>query len=48
MYEDDPCVLASNILWYLEKEKDILQNADLTDQVWRFNYVIETKHNTVE
>uniref|UniRef100_A0A674MBB3 Signal transducer and activator of transcription n=1 Tax=Takifugu rubripes TaxID=31033 RepID=A0A674MBB3_TAKRU len=44
MYEDDPCVLASNILWYLEKEKDILQNADLTDQV----HVLQIEQEAME
>ncbi|XP_070813978.1 signal transducer and activator of transcription 2 isoform X2 [Chaetodon trifascialis] len=32
-YQDDPCVLASTILWFLEKEKEILQSADLAEQV---------------
>uniref|UniRef100_H3DAR7 Signal transducer and activator of transcription n=1 Tax=Tetraodon nigroviridis TaxID=99883 RepID=H3DAR7_TETNG len=32
-YQDDPCLLASNILWYLEREKEILRNADLADQI---------------
>uniref|UniRef100_A0A3Q3XN66 Signal transducer and activator of transcription n=1 Tax=Mola mola TaxID=94237 RepID=A0A3Q3XN66_MOLML len=32
-YQDDPCYLASTILWFLEKEKDILQSADLAEQV---------------
>ncbi|TWW62192.1 signal transducer and activator of transcription 2 isoform X1 [Takifugu flavidus] len=44
MYEDDPCVLASNVLWYLEKEKDILQNADLTDQV----HVLQIEQEAME
>uniref|UniRef100_A0A7N5ZYP4 Signal transducer and activator of transcription n=1 Tax=Anabas testudineus TaxID=64144 RepID=A0A7N5ZYP4_ANATE len=32
-YLDDPCGLASTILWFLEKEKEILQSADLAEQV---------------
>ncbi|XP_076613282.1 signal transducer and activator of transcription 2 isoform X2 [Chaetodon auriga] len=32
-YQDDPCILASTILWFLEKEKEILQSADLAEQV---------------
>ncbi|XP_067359542.1 signal transducer and activator of transcription 2 isoform X2 [Channa argus] len=32
-YLDDPCALASTILWFLEKEKEILQSADLAEQV---------------
>ncbi|XP_075966537.1 signal transducer and activator of transcription 2 isoform X2 [Anarhichas minor] len=32
-YLDDPCALASTILWFLEKEKEILQSVDLTEQV---------------
>ncbi|KAM8914734.1 signal transducer and activator of transcription 2 isoform 1-T2 [Spinachia spinachia] len=32
-YLDDPCALAQTILWFLEKEKDILRNADLAEQV---------------
>nr|WFS86393.1 STAT2 [Lateolabrax japonicus] len=32
-YLEDPCALASTILWFLEKEKEILQSADLTEQV---------------
>ncbi|KAM7422446.1 hypothetical protein PAMA_010478 [Pampus argenteus] len=32
-YQDDPMTLASTILWFLEKEKEILQTADLAEQV---------------
>lgn len=32
-YQDEPCALASTILWFLEKEKEILANADLAEQV---------------
>uniref|UniRef100_A0A3B4W9J2 Signal transducer and activator of transcription 2 n=1 Tax=Seriola lalandi dorsalis TaxID=1841481 RepID=A0A3B4W9J2_SERLL len=33
-YLEEPCALASTILWFLEKEKEILQSADLAEQVW--------------
>ncbi|XP_047438910.1 signal transducer and activator of transcription 2 isoform X2 [Mugil cephalus] len=32
-YLDDPCALASAILWFLEKEKEILASAELAEQV---------------
>ncbi|XP_071349362.1 signal transducer and activator of transcription 2 isoform X1 [Trachinotus anak] len=32
-YLEDPCALASTILWFLEKEREILQSADLAEQV---------------
>ncbi|XP_041638688.1 signal transducer and activator of transcription 2 [Cheilinus undulatus] len=32
-YLDEPCVLANTILWFLEKEKEILQSAGLAEQV---------------
>ncbi|KAM7007041.1 signal transducer and activator of transcription 2 isoform 2-T2 [Tautogolabrus adspersus] len=32
-YLDEPCVLANTILWFLEKEKEILDSADLPEQV---------------
>ncbi|XP_034387690.1 signal transducer and activator of transcription 2 isoform X1 [Cyclopterus lumpus] len=32
-YLDDPCALANTILWFLGKEKEILQSADLVEQV---------------
>ncbi|XP_047203622.1 signal transducer and activator of transcription 2 [Girardinichthys multiradiatus] len=32
-YQDEPCALASTILWFLEKEKEILDRADLDEQV---------------
>ncbi|XP_070693608.1 signal transducer and activator of transcription 2 [Pempheris klunzingeri] len=32
-YLEDPCALANTILWFLEKEKEILQSADLAEQV---------------
>uniref|UniRef100_A0A8C4DPC5 Signal transducer and activator of transcription n=1 Tax=Dicentrarchus labrax TaxID=13489 RepID=A0A8C4DPC5_DICLA len=32
-YLNDPCALASTILWFLEKEKEILQSAELAEQV---------------
>ncbi|XP_054639628.1 signal transducer and activator of transcription 2 isoform X2 [Dunckerocampus dactyliophorus] len=32
-YQEDPCILAGNICWFLEKEKAILQTADLAEQV---------------
>uniref|UniRef100_A0A3B3YKE0 STAT transcription factor protein interaction domain-containing protein n=1 Tax=Poecilia mexicana TaxID=48701 RepID=A0A3B3YKE0_9TELE len=28
-YQDEPCALASTIQWFLEKEKEILNSADL-------------------
>uniref|UniRef100_A0A8C2Z4Z6 Signal transducer and activator of transcription n=1 Tax=Cyclopterus lumpus TaxID=8103 RepID=A0A8C2Z4Z6_CYCLU len=31
-YLDDPCALANTILWFLGKEKEILQSADLVEQ----------------
>nr|AFQ98274.1 signal transducers and activators of transcription 2 [Tetraodon nigroviridis] len=43
-YQDDPCLLASNILWYLEREKEILRNADLADQV----HVLQIEQEAVE
>ncbi|MEQ2314147.1 hypothetical protein AMECASPLE_009166 [Ameca splendens] len=32
-YQDEPCALASAILWFLEKEKEILDSADLDEKV---------------
>ncbi|CAL8339175.1 unnamed protein product [Merluccius merluccius] len=32
-YQERPCSLASEILWFLEKEKEILQTANLAEQV---------------
>ncbi|XP_068576717.1 signal transducer and activator of transcription 2 [Cebidichthys violaceus] len=32
-YLDDPCALANAILWFLGKEKEILQSVDLAEQV---------------
>ncbi|XP_040015287.1 signal transducer and activator of transcription 2 isoform X2 [Xiphias gladius] len=32
-YLEDPCALASTILWFLEKEKEILQGAELAEKV---------------
>ncbi|XP_051804165.1 signal transducer and activator of transcription 2 isoform X2 [Acanthochromis polyacanthus] len=32
-YLDEPCSLATAILWFLEKEKEILASADLAEQV---------------
>nr|XP_043879870.1 signal transducer and activator of transcription 2 isoform X2 [Solea senegalensis] len=32
-YLEDPCDLARTILWFLEKEKEILQSAELAEQV---------------
>uniref|UniRef100_UPI0037E7CAA0 signal transducer and activator of transcription 2 isoform X2 n=1 Tax=Semicossyphus pulcher TaxID=241346 RepID=UPI0037E7CAA0 len=32
-YLDDPCALANTILWFLEKEKEILQSAELAEQI---------------
>ncbi|XP_038131152.1 signal transducer and activator of transcription 2 isoform X1 [Cyprinodon tularosa] len=29
MYQDEPCALASTILWFLEKEKEILNSAEM-------------------
>uniref|UniRef100_A0A8C7X2X6 Signal transducer and activator of transcription n=1 Tax=Oryzias sinensis TaxID=183150 RepID=A0A8C7X2X6_9TELE len=34
IHQDDPCKLASTIHWYLEKEKEILKDATLDEQVW--------------
>uniref|UniRef100_A0A669BST9 Signal transducer and activator of transcription n=1 Tax=Oreochromis niloticus TaxID=8128 RepID=A0A669BST9_ORENI len=32
-YVDDPCALATTILWFLEKEKEILESAELAEKV---------------
>ncbi|XP_014853572.1 PREDICTED: signal transducer and activator of transcription 1-alpha/beta-like [Poecilia mexicana] len=32
-YQDEPCALASTIQWFLEKEKEILNSAELSEQV---------------
>lgn len=32
-YLEEPCALANTILWFLEKEREILQSADLAEQV---------------
>lgn len=32
-YQEEPCTLASRILWFLEKEKEILNSAELNEQV---------------
>ncbi|XP_014899405.1 signal transducer and activator of transcription 2 [Poecilia latipinna] len=32
-YQDEPCALASTIHWFLEKEKEILNSAELSEQV---------------
>nr|AMA10945.1 signal transducer and activator of transcription 2 [Acanthogobius hasta] len=32
-YQEDPCVLASKISWFLEKEKEILHSAELAEKV---------------
>ncbi|KAF7667723.1 hypothetical protein LDENG_00051470 [Lucifuga dentata] len=32
-YLGDPCLLAKTILWFLEKEREIMQSADLAEQV---------------
>ncbi|XP_061583571.1 signal transducer and activator of transcription 2 isoform X2 [Cololabis saira] len=32
-YQDEPCALASTVMWFLEKEKEILASADLAEQV---------------
>uniref|UniRef100_A0A671TGB7 Signal transducer and activator of transcription n=1 Tax=Sparus aurata TaxID=8175 RepID=A0A671TGB7_SPAAU len=40
-YQDDPCTLARNILWFLEKEKEILDRADLAEQVQFLNVAQE-------
>ncbi|XP_029006021.1 signal transducer and activator of transcription 2 [Betta splendens] len=32
-YLDDPCRLACTVLWFLDKEKEILQSAELAEQV---------------
>uniref|UniRef100_A0A3Q2VNS5 Signal transducer and activator of transcription n=1 Tax=Haplochromis burtoni TaxID=8153 RepID=A0A3Q2VNS5_HAPBU len=32
-YVDDPCALATTILWFLEKEKEILDSAELAEKV---------------
>ncbi|KAM3878570.1 signal transducer and activator of transcription 2 [Diretmus argenteus] len=33
IHQEEPCRLASTILWFLGKEKEILQNADLDEQI---------------
>ncbi|XP_073324283.1 signal transducer and activator of transcription 2 [Pagrus major] len=40
-YQDDPCTLARTILWFLEKEKEVLQRADLAEQVQCLNVAQE-------
>ncbi|XP_008408363.1 signal transducer and activator of transcription 2 isoform X1 [Poecilia reticulata] len=32
-HQDEPCVLASTIQWFLDKEKEILNSAELSEQV---------------
>ncbi|KAM4741825.1 signal transducer and activator of transcription 2 isoform 2-T3 [Anableps anableps] len=32
-YQDEPCALASTIQWFLDKEKEILKSAELSEQV---------------
>lgn len=32
-YQEEPCILASRILWFLDKEKEILNSAELNEQV---------------
>lgn len=32
-YQEEPCTLASRILWFLEKEREILNSAELNEQV---------------
>ncbi|XP_071391379.1 signal transducer and activator of transcription 2 isoform X1 [Centroberyx affinis] len=32
-YQEDPCTMASIILWFLQKENEILESADLAEQV---------------
>ncbi|KAK7877420.1 hypothetical protein WMY93_031865 [Mugilogobius chulae] len=32
-YQEEPCLLASKILWFLEKEKEILHSAELEEKV---------------
>lgn len=44
MFQDDPRILAGNIFWYIEKEKTILENADLADQV----HVLHLEQEAVE
>ncbi|XP_053171185.1 signal transducer and activator of transcription 2 [Scomber japonicus] len=44
-YQDDPMTLASTISWFLEKEKEILQTADLDQQV-QFLHVEEEAMET--
>uniref|UniRef100_A0A2I4B9W7 Signal transducer and activator of transcription n=1 Tax=Austrofundulus limnaeus TaxID=52670 RepID=A0A2I4B9W7_AUSLI len=36
-YQDEPCDLAGTILWFLEKEKEILDRAELDQQVQLLN-----------
>lgn len=42
-YLEDPCALANTILWFLSKEKDILQNAELAEQVEKTFHLIDTR-----
>uniref|UniRef100_A0A8C7X340 Signal transducer and activator of transcription n=1 Tax=Oryzias sinensis TaxID=183150 RepID=A0A8C7X340_9TELE len=42
IHQDDPCKLASTIHWYLEKEKEILKDATLDEQVQRLTVTQET------
>uniref|UniRef100_A0A3P9INA9 Signal transducer and activator of transcription n=1 Tax=Oryzias latipes TaxID=8090 RepID=A0A3P9INA9_ORYLA len=42
MHQDDPCKLASTIHWYLEKEKEILKDVTLDEQVQRLTVTQET------
>uniref|UniRef100_A0A3B3BQM6 Signal transducer and activator of transcription n=1 Tax=Oryzias melastigma TaxID=30732 RepID=A0A3B3BQM6_ORYME len=41
MHQDDPCKLASTIHWYLVKEKEILKDATLDEQVQRLTVTQE-------
>ncbi|XP_028262955.1 signal transducer and activator of transcription 2 isoform X2 [Parambassis ranga] len=41
-YQEDPCALATTILWFLEKEKEILKSAELAEQVQCLNVGQET------
>ncbi|XP_023810507.1 signal transducer and activator of transcription 1-alpha/beta isoform X2 [Oryzias latipes] len=42
MHQDDPCKLASTIHWYLEKEKEILKDVTLDEQVQRLTVTQES------
>ncbi|XP_054882733.1 signal transducer and activator of transcription 2 isoform X1 [Poeciliopsis prolifica] len=47
-YQDEPCVLASTIQWFLEKEKEILTSAELSEQVQNLQVEQEAMETTCQ